>query len=93
MKNLLERIELRIGGEDKEKVLGELRNLVANVSEQAGPLKIKIFTHQSISSDFSILLYRSDDNTGDLESELGIFLVSELKQYGLVNYNVWIEDK
>ena len=87
---MLEIIELRMTGKDHDTVEAYLKQFAKQVSSEADKT-IKVFTKLNVETDFSIHLV---DHTFTLEqngSALGQHLVSVLKEFGLVNHSIWIE--
>ncbi|MCK4446085.1 MAG: hypothetical protein KAW56_03280 [Candidatus Marinimicrobia bacterium] len=83
----LEIIELRFGGNNRERLESQLQTLIDEAKQQA----IKVYSHVTVETDFSIHL-RHDSKRADVSgSPLGLRLASVLKEYGLVNHSVWIE--
>jgi len=89
----LEIIELRTGNNNTERLESILHTLVKSFDEGKNQGKIKIYRGNAIHSDYSIhLLHKSNmpDTTG---SPLGLHLTTSLKQFGLLNHQVWHEMK
>ena len=93
MIKILERIDLRSNSGNKKNLLMQLEELVADVSNLAESEKIKIYTHYNIGTDYSVHLHRIISDEEHLESELGLRLTSSLKEFGLVNHSLWIENE
>lgn len=91
MLKILERIDLRSNSENRVLLLKELNELVIKTAEKNEAGNIKIYMHHNIGSDFSIHLHRKISDTEKFESDLGIRLVSSLKEFGYVNHSIWIE--
>jgi len=92
MTKILERIDLRSNKENKKELLEQLEELVNDVTERTDDNKIKIYTHYNIGTDYSVHLLRLISEEEHLESELGLRLASSLKEFGLVNHSIWIEN-
>jgi hypothetical protein len=87
----LEIIELRSAGNKRAAIESQLQDLINLVNRGARQKKIKVYGHITVETDFSILLY-NDSKRADLSgSPLGSRLTSALKEFGLVNYSVWVE--
>jgi hypothetical protein len=87
----IEIIELRLRCNDQ--VLKELNipGLIAEVEKKMKPLTVKFYRHGSLITDYSLhLVYnmKKRDVNGSL---LGLYLVSALKEFGLINHSVWFE--
>ena len=89
----LEIIELRAGSNNMERLEGILQSLVESFNDGNHQGKIKIYQRHTIHSDYCIhLIHRSKepDTTG---SPLGLHLAASLKQFGLLNHEIWHEMK
>ncbi len=87
----LEIIELRSFNMERALLELDISNLVDEICQKEKPLFIKIFSRQTIETDFSIHLYFDSELTDGNGSTLGLHLASILKEYGLVNHNIWVE--
>jgi len=88
--NILEVIELRSVKKNKPQVLELFDKLFGKEIEKTD-MTIKIFTHSTIETDYSIHIYYKGEKEENFESMLGYKISSYLKEYGLVNYNIWID--
>ncbi|MCP3927229.1 MAG: hypothetical protein GY714_32115 [Desulfobacterales bacterium] len=52
---------------------------------------IKTYTHDQLSTEFSIAIQRCEDDPKKLSSDLGLRLWESLKQYGITKYSIWVE--
>ena len=88
---MLEIIELRSTGQDHDKVEAYLKQLMNQVLTDTDKM-MKVFTKFNLETDFSIHLVDSAKKLEQNGSALGQHLVSVLKEYGLVNHSIWIEE-
>lgn len=87
----LEIIELRSVGKNRTEMELQLNSLIDEVKQETRQQAIKVYSHITVETDFSIHLH-NDSKSADIDgSPLGQRLVSALKEYGLVNYSVWVE--
>jgi hypothetical protein len=87
----LEIIELRSVGDKRAMIESQLKSMFDEMKQETGKQKIKVYSHITVETDFSIHLH-NDSKSADIDgSPLGQRLVSALKEYGLVNYSVWVE--
>ncbi len=87
----LEIIEIRSVGKNRTEMELQLKNLIDEVKQETRQQAIKVYSHITVETDFSIHLY-NDSKSADISgSPLGQRLVSALREYGLVNHSVWIE--
>ena len=91
MLKILERIDLRSNSENRDLLLKELDELVISMADRNESGDIRVYLHHNVGTDFSIHLHRRISDNEKFESELGIRLVSSLKDYGYVNHTIWIE--
>jgi hypothetical protein len=89
----LEIIEIRTGGNDSEKLERVLETLVESFNDSNDQGKIKIYRRYAIHSDYSIHLLHKSNKPGTTGSELGQHLVASLKEFGLLNHQVWHDMK
>jgi hypothetical protein len=61
------------------------------VNQEARQQKIKVYSHITVETDFSIHLYHDSKEADISGSPLGSRLASALKKFGLVNHSVWVE--
>ena len=90
MIKILEIIELRSVKKNKQNILDFIDKLH---SDQISDRKIvvKIYSHSSIETDYSIHLCYEKESDENLGTELGYKLTEDLKEFGLVNHNIWID--
>ena len=87
----LEIIELRSVGSNRTLLESQLQSLINEVSQEATQQKIKVYSHITVETDFSIHLYHDSKEADISGSPLGQRLASALKEFGLVNHSVWVE--
>jgi len=90
MKNILEIIELRSVIKNKGEVIKLIENVLDNELNETN-IDMKIYTHTSFVTDYSVHLYYKMDDDKNFESNLGYELSTYLRDYGLVSRNIWIE--
>ena len=83
----LEIIELRSVGS----LESQLKNLINKVNKASKYKTIKIYSHTTVETDFSIHLFHDSKKGENSGSRLGLRLASALKEFGLVNYSTWIK--
>lgn len=87
----LEVIKLRSTGEGSE-LLEELLRSVDKFS-QRGLVETRTYHHAALGTDLSVHLLWDSDRPEPNGSDLGLRLVQALKEFGLVDYSVWIEEE
>jgi len=87
----LEVIKLRSVGKDSE-FLKELLLSIDN-SNQSGLVEMKTYRHPALETDLSVHLHWESDRPDQNGSLLGLHLVQALKEFGLIDHSVWIEEE
>jgi len=87
----LEVIKLRSVGKDSE-LLKELLLSIDN-SNQSGLVEMKTYRHAALETDLSVHLHWESDRPDQNGSLLGLHLVQALKEFGLIDHSVWIEEE
>ena len=86
----LEIIKLRSAGIEKSLLEEFLRSFML---EQRGELiGIKTYRHAALENDLSVHLYWDSEKPKHEGSALGLHLIQALKEFGLVDYSIWIEE-
>jgi hypothetical protein len=89
----IEEIRLRAAMNKKEKALHYLINTARSMKNVKDLTKANVLVHAFLKNDFSFQLVWDTDSPADQGSEEAMNLRAMLKQFGLVNYNLWIEEK
>ena len=87
----LEIIELRSVESNRTLLESQLQSLINEVNQEARQQKIKVYSHITVETDFSIHLYHDSKEADISGSPLGQRLASALKEFGLVNHSVWVD--
>lgn len=89
----LEIIELRsLENNNKcEMMEKDLNNLMDVMDLKVRPTDIKIYKHGAVQTDLSVHLLYDSENADINGSQLGLNLVSALREFGLVNHSIWFE--
>jgi len=87
----LEVIKLRLaaGGES---LLEEFLRPMAEPG-QNGLVEMKTYRHAALENDFSLHLHWESENPEQNGSTLGLRLAQALKEFGLIDHSIWIEDE
>jgi len=88
--NWIEVIQIRVSGKDHGILKPKLDQLIKEVN-QGTDHKLVVYRQLDLHSDIRIHLIHSTIKVEKNGSSLGLRLVSALKEYGLVNHNVWLE--
>jgi hypothetical protein len=87
----LEVIKLRSAGRDSE-MLKELL-LSINKLSQSGLVRMKTYHHATLETDLSVQLLWESERPERNGSDLGLRLAQALKDFGLIDHSIWVEEK
>ena len=87
----LEIIELRAAGNIRDLLESQLQSIILELEDKSAKQTIKIYSHEMLDTDFSILLFHDSMKAEKGGSRLGLHLASALKIFGLVNHSIWNE--
>jgi len=88
----LEIIKLRRAGNGEE-ILREFLRSLANSGQIRELIEIRTYRHASFDSDLNVHLYWESERPEPNGSALGLHLAQTLKEFGLMNHSVWIEEE
>ena len=75
---------------NREKLESKLRRLIAMDSKTDHQRMVHVYSRVLVESDFCIHLVHDSEKVEHSGSRLALRLVTALKEFGLVNHNVWI---
>ena len=87
----LEIIELRSVNANKHILDRELKKLIEELDKSNDECRMSAYSHKSVDTDFCIHLHHDSQYVEANGSPLGLRLAAAFKDYGLINYNVWVE--
>jgi hypothetical protein len=87
----VEVIKLRSAGKDSQLIEELLRSI--EKFNQRGLVEMNTFHHAALESDWSIHLHWESERPEQHGSSLGLRLAQVLKEFGLVDHSVWIEEE
>jgi hypothetical protein len=87
----LEVIKLRSVQKDSA-LLDELL-MPKNQPEQSGLVSMKTYRHAALDSDLSLHLCWDSEPMQQNGSPLGLGLAQSLKEFGLVDHSIWVEEQ
>ncbi len=87
----LEVIKLRSAG-NLEKLLEVLRPTAQSAQGQ-GLVEMKIYRHAALETDLMVYLYWVSEGPRQKESPLGHQMARVLKEFGLIDHSLWIEEE
>ena len=88
----LEVIELRSLNITQSELMTYIKKFLNDINSPEVE-KIQIYYSLNLDTDFSIHIFFNSDENNVRENLLGVQLVNELKQFGLVFHGIWIELK
>lgn len=87
----LEILHLRSNEEQNRNLIEDLSEQCWNVEFDGDAQSVRIFRHQSVKTDLSLVIESERNSTSEPPTELGLRLKSALKEYGRVDHSVWLE--
>ena len=91
MMRWLEVIKLRAAG-NGEGVLDELLRQMDKAGQDRGLVEIKTYRHAALETDLSLHLHWESERPEQNGSILGLRLAQALKEFGLIDYSIWINE-
>jgi len=92
MMKWLEVIKLRAAG-NGEGLLEELFREMNKAGQKRGLVEIRTYRHAALETDLSVHLHWESDRPDQNGSLLGLRLVQALKEFGLIDHSIWIEEQ
>jgi hypothetical protein len=89
----LEIIQIRTAQNRSERLMAELTTLLSDMQEKSGGLDAILYRHADVPSDFSLHLVHQSDSKQPKSSKIGEMLSSVAREFGMVNYNIWVLEK
>jgi hypothetical protein len=86
----LEIIELRIDTFDRNQVVSDLEMIIKELKLPKQKLKLGLYRHAYIETDFSIHLVHDSENIQPSGSPLSRHLASVLTEFGIIHRTVWV---
>jgi hypothetical protein len=88
----LEMIKLR-AARSCEGLLDEFFRQMNNADREGGLVEIKTYRHAALETDLTLHLHWESKRPEQNGSILGLRLAQALKEFGLVDYSIWIEEQ
>ena len=86
--NRLEIIHLRLAGNPPE---GLVEKIHTSIAAKGCPTEVRIYRHATVTTDIAVHLLSGKGGT--CASDLGLLLAEALREHGMVEHTVWIEEK
>ncbi len=90
MMKALEIIHLRLGGNRRHDLIEVIRQSIAT---EGDPGEARIYRHARLDTDLAVHLHRESSREDDDASPLGARLTAALREHGIVEHSVWVEDE
>lgn len=86
----LEVIHLRLAGQRPEALIQQIRDAVIRHDPN---MVIRIYQHAAVETDLAIHIQMAEPPANQVDAELGVRLSTALREYGMVEDTVWIEQQ
>ena len=90
---IIEVIELRSLTLNRSTLKEKLKSIFKEIVREDEIMKISWYYRFGVDSDFCIQIIFDSAEPNFEVSQVALQLVNELKNYGLVNHSIWIEDE
>ena len=91
IKGMIETLEIRLAQNLNKKLEAEIKQVLDDVGRNASGISMKFYTKNSLNSDYLIIIMHLYKKNSNQRNELGQRIKAALKDYGLVNHNIWNE--
>lgn len=85
----LEIIHLRFAADPPPRLVEDIRRSILAAGESSS---VRIYHHSTITTDLGVHLDLHVDEVDTQPSDLGVHLAAALRDHGMVEHTVWIED-
>ena len=85
----LEIIHLRLAGALPTGLSEEIRQSTTNTRDSAS---VRLYWRVNVENDVAIHLHLEESGPDNQASDLGVRLAAGLKEYGMVDHTVWVEE-
>jgi DNA-binding FadR family transcriptional regulator len=86
----LEVIHLRLAGQDPEALIQEIRDCVIRRDPK---MIIRTYQHAAVETDIAIHIQMAEPSANPVDAELGVRLSTALREYGMVEHTLWMEQQ
>lgn len=87
----IEIIEIRLTQDLNEVLEKEIGNVIEEVMKKESQYTLKLYNKMKLRSDYMIIIFHTQKLPSNKKSELGQQLRASLKDFGMINHNVWTE--
>lgn len=88
---MIEALEIRLAQNLNQKLETEIEQVINDVVKNSSGITIKLYSKNNLNSDYLIIIMHMKEEDGSKKRELGQRIKASLKDYGLVNHNIWNE--
>jgi hypothetical protein len=88
----LEVIKLRSAG-NGEKIMEEFLRPTAKFGQNRGLMEMRTYRHAALETDLSVHLHWESVRPEQGGSALGLRLAQALREFGLIDHSIWIEEE
>jgi hypothetical protein len=86
----LEVIHLRLVGQHPEMLLEKIRD---SMPPHDSNIAIRLYRHTTVETDVAVHLHMTDPPPNSDLAELGDRIATSLREHGMVEYSVWLEQQ
>jgi hypothetical protein len=86
----LEVIHLRLAGQHPEALIQKIRDSVIRHDPN---MVIRIYQQAAVKTDLAIHIQMAEPAANRVDAEFGVRLATALREYGMVDYTVWMEQR
>lgn len=86
----LEIIQLRLVGNRPAGLVEDVRRSIGAEGESSS---VRIYSHATVANDLGIHIHLEGEGNGSDTSDLGLRLAAALREYGMVEHSIWIEEQ
>jgi len=88
----IEIIYVRSAGAQQKTLMKELKKHIDAIADTPDITELKLYRHLILKNDLVIMFHGQSNRLDAYENPLGLHLEDLLKEYGLVNRSVWVEE-
>ncbi len=85
----LEIIHLRLGGNRQHDLIEVIRKSIAAEDDSR---EARIYRHAKLETDLAVHLHHEFSRESDQASNLGVRIASALREHGIVEHSMWVEE-
>ena len=86
----LEVLHLRLVGNRPETLIKKIRDAVVRHDPET---TILLYQHAAVKTDLAVHIHIAEPSANHVDTELGVRLASALREFGMVEHTIWIEQK